>query len=120
MAVATVRRRRREVIHDTKAFLTGSHVYGAPNDDSDVDVVIFCSKETAKRIQKLLGNQGPSNYDGTVRTVKSGNLQLIMCDNARDMESWRCGTKTLSHVAPVTKEQAEKAMTEIRGLMHAR
>ncbi len=100
-----------------QAFITGSQVYGEPTENSDVDVVIHCSKDVAKELEKLLG-EGPSNYDGTVRTVKSGKINLILCHLEQDMKAWKKGTKILKIMQPVSSKKAKEVLDEVRGPMY--
>lgn len=104
---------------ETKAFITGSHAYGSPTKDSDVDVVLYCDKKTLTKLVELFGD-GPTNYKGTVKTIKSGKLNLMLCHNISEFEGWEKGTEVLKCVAPVNKEKATKVLDHFRGHMFDR
>ena len=36
-----------------KSFITGSHIYGKPTSDSDIDLVIFVDQETKDKLIEL-------------------------------------------------------------------
>jgi hypothetical protein len=97
------------------AFITGSHAYGTPREDSDIDLVIFASEETREFLAKKLG-EGVEDYgDGTCQ-LKIGALNLIVCSNSSRHAAWAKGTAQLiaeakpgnwgGVTAPVTRERA--------------
>lgn len=67
------------------AFITGSHAYGTPNKDSDVDLVVRMSKATLKKLHELSGIK-----EG--EPLRFGNLNLIACTNDLEMAVWKVGT----------------------------
>ena len=61
-----------------------------------------------------LFSRGRSNYEGSSLEIESGKLHLIVCTTDEDYDAWSTGTKILTDVAPVTSEQAAKALSRIR------
>lgn len=76
-------------------FLTGSHAYGTPTADSDIDMVVWA--EDAQLRELLVGGGYPIRY---------GKLNIILCDNETDWGIWKKGTEALKRVAPVDRETA--------------
>lgn len=99
--------------------LTGSHVYGSPRTNSDVDLVVLVDEETAKKLEDL--------SDRGTYPVKFGNLNLILVTDERSFEVWKEGTEHLKHVAETTfitptREQAVEYLNKLfesRGLPKA-
>jgi len=60
------------------SFITGSHAYGIPAEDSDVDLVVLLSPEDKQLLRDV-------NGDGPVRF---GNLNLILCDRQDQFDCW--------------------------------
>ncbi len=92
-----------------EAFITGSHAYGTPNKDSDIDLVVLV--ESDDTIYDLLkGDEGGANTDEYETSLgaplRFGKLNLICCVEERKYEIWRKGTEQLKAIAPVTREQA--------------
>lgn len=100
-----------------KAFLTGSQVYGIPNEESDVDVVLLVEKSTLDMMVRLLP-KGGTNYDGTVVTVMSGKINLILTTTDEEYRRWRLFTETMTAMKPVSKEAAMKAGAIMRGVLY--
>ena len=81
-----------------KAFITGSHEYGKPKSDSDVDLVIFVNHLTKERLIEL--------SDTGKMPCKFGKLNLIFATTEEEYGAWLLG-KNLCYVRkPLTKEQA--------------
>lgn len=103
----------------TTCLLTGSHVYGSPRIDSDVDLVVLVDEETAKKLEDL--------SDRGTYPVKFGNLNLILVTDERSFKVWKEGTEYLQNVAKTTfitptREQAIEYLNELfesRGLPKA-
>jgi len=75
-------------------FLVGSHVYGTPRPDSDIDLVVRMEPEVAGRLYELAG-QSP---DGPLRF---GKLNVIP---ALDDEQYRAWTRGLACVLALRSE----------------
>ncbi len=76
-------------------FLTGSHAYGTPSADSDIDMVVWAEDA---RLRELL--------EGCGYPIRFGKLNIIICDNESDWNIWVKGTEALKRVAPVDRETA--------------
>lgn len=88
-----------------KSFLTGSHVYGSPSADSDIDLVICVSKRDKQLLVKLSDNKS--------FPLRFGKLNLILARSKSEFESWKEGTKLLIKRKPVTREEAVKQFNEL-------
>jgi hypothetical protein len=80
-----------------KSFITGSHAYGTPTENSDVDLAIFCSEEDADFLWKA-SEDGPS--------VRFGKMNLIIFTNERAYDRWKECTNNLISRRPVTRDEA--------------
>jgi Nucleotidyltransferase domain len=111
-----------------RAFITGSHAYGIPHKDSDVDLVVFVTTEHLRKLQKAAEltasatrllqqlvaagqpiEDTPENhgYDPDDATcLYFGRLNLICCTEEMQYEAWRRGTRELKAKAPVPREFA--------------
>lgn len=76
-------------------WLTGSHAYGTPGADSDIDMVVWAEDEALRKL--LVGSGYP---------VRFGKLNIIICDNEADWNIWVKGTEALKRNAPVDRETA--------------
>jgi len=89
-----------------KAFLTGSHAYGAPTSESDVDLVVLVTEaEAAVLREQSETKQIPHRY---------GNLNLIILTDVLEYNAWATFTKDMQTQRedtgqPVTKEEAKAA-----------
>jgi predicted nucleotidyltransferase len=63
-----------------KSFITGSHVYGKPHKNSDIDLVIYCDAETE---QQLLELSNTGNYP-----IKFGKLNIIVAETEQQYQAW--------------------------------
>lgn len=92
-----------------QAFLTGSHAYGEPHATSDVDLVVFCTPETAEKLRVL--------SDDKSGIVRFGNLNLICATEQRQYDGWRIGTEALTwrkaKGQPVTRHDAKDLLKQI-------
>lgn len=92
-----------------QAFLTGSHAYGQPRENSDVDLVVFCSPETAEKLRVLSEDQSG--------IVRFGDLNLICTTEQRQYDGWRIGTEALTwrkdKGQTVTRDDAKDLLKQI-------
>lgn len=89
------------------AFITGSHAYGKPNKESDVDLVIRVNRSTATILRKLAGTKN--------NNLRFGKLNLILCENDLEAAMWRFGTAKLRRKKrPIDKEEAKEILDELR------
>lgn len=86
------------------AFLTGSHVYGTPHQDSDVDLVVLIDSDQLDQL--LSKNYEPANYGATAASMRFGELNLICLADANEFEAWRQATNQLKARKPVTRDEA--------------
>lgn len=73
-----------------KAFITGSHVYGTPREDSDVDLVVCADPETIDRLNELLNEfyDPDPDYGEDGFTCRLGKLNLIVA-HEKSYETWK-------------------------------
>jgi len=82
-----------------KPFITGSHAYGTPTSESDIDLVI--PPMISESLDKLI------NYSesGTV-PIKYGNLNILAAPNEEAFWLWWKCTRDLTRIKPVTRDFA--------------
>lgn len=82
-----------------KAFLTGSQVYGKPEKDSDIDLVVYVDETTKQKLIDL--------SDTGKMPCMFGKLNLIFATNEEEYGAWLLG-KILSEQAALkpTRQQA--------------
>ena len=85
---------------DKSPFITGSHAYGAPTADSDIDLVVWAVGKTRETL-------AAGGYP-----VRFGKLNLILVSDNNQWEIWRIGTQSLvklseSRNSPVSREEAK-------------
>lgn len=89
-----------------KAFLTGSHAYGAPRPDSDVDLVVLVTEAEAAVLRNESETQAiPHRY---------GKLNLIILTDVLEYNAWASFTEDMKQQAaergsPITKKEAVEA-----------
>lgn len=89
-----------------KAFITGSHAYGAPTDASDVDLVLRVDPETRTKLVQIFEPEGAEYGDNVLQFKVADVLNLILCVTDAQYEAWRAGTAGLIAMKPVTRDQA--------------
>ena len=94
-----------------KSFLTGSHVYGKPTKDSDIDLVVRISLKDEERLIKLSDNQG--------LPIRFGNLNLIAATTDEDFAGWSlakhtCVQRSKELKRKLTKEESLAIHEDIR------
>ena len=104
---------------DAKAFVTGSHAYGLPGPDSDMDLVVYVTQKDLDRLKRLADeaacNQLARDYIAAGGTpLRFGRLNLICCTNEKYFEVWREGTRRLRKQAPVTRHFACCFLAKLR------
>lgn len=86
------------------AFITGSRAYGTPREDSDIDLVVFCSAEDAATLWDLRGDS---------QTVRYGRLNLVVFSDTdsgrRNYARWKAVTDELRERSPVSRDEAVTA-----------
>ncbi len=101
------------------AFLTGSHAYGVPEKDSDIDLVVFMD---AEEIEKLAAEADEDlRYELNERytemgciSLRFGNLNLLCTWNPEIYAAWKKGTLKLKKQKPVSRTFAVTVLSELR------
>ena len=94
----------RESAGDKRAFVTGSHKYGTPREDSDFDLVVFLGGDDLDRMRETFEPDAPGY--GYVLVLRFGVLNLICFCDERKYEAWREGTEKLEKIKPVDRSTA--------------
>jgi len=99
---------------ERRAFITGSHAYGTPRPDSDIDLVILVDSATCALLCD--GGSGPSRVlaDGTGKAFygsEDSMLNLIILTDPAEFDLWLKGTQELIAMRPVDRETAKKHLT---------
>lgn len=91
-----------------EAFVTGSHAYGAPHAESDVDLVVRATQATANKLLVSLfaADEGKDYGEGSL-CFRAGSLNVIVCLTDERFASWLEGTKALMSLGrPVSRDEA--------------
>lgn len=90
------------------AFLTGSHAYGVPTPESDIDLVVMVSDETRSELFHLAGSNG---------SIYLNNVNIIALCDPDQYDAWAKGTAELcSREKKVTREEAVEVLKACRVL----
>jgi len=95
------------------AFITGSHAYGTPRPDSDVDLVVFVGVNCCQKLCDL-GQEGSRVLAEGDGKAFFGKLNLILVTDEKQFELWAKGTAELQLKAltkPVTRDEAKAHFT---------
>jgi len=76
-----------------EAFITGSHAYGEPTENSDVDLVVLVSPEDRDRLIRL--------SDDKSTPVRYGNINLIVPMSEAEFHKWKLVTELLVGLSKV-------------------
>lgn len=113
------------------AFITGSHAYGTPRPDSDVDFVVLTTHDDANMLASLqddedttLAEQEAKNkaasdcdieaYLAGETNLRFRRLNLICCYDRVEFEVWKQATFDLIAMKPVTREFAKDYIHKMR------
>ena len=96
-----------------KAVLTGSRAYGTPTSESDIDIVLLCTRPEGEMLAELADET--IGY-GTDYSCRFGKINLIVVFNELEFRAWEEGTKTLKQKAPVSKEEAKETFCQMLGV----
>jgi len=95
----------------TQAFITGSHAYGYPTEESDVDLVIYTSDT---KVHQLL----EEHFKTEKGSLRADKLNIILCKSKVEYDVWLEGTNKLITVAevagPVNKKVATAFLDKLR------
>jgi hypothetical protein len=86
------------------AFLTGSHVYGIPTKESDIDLVVLVDETVGEFLWSK------SQFDNSVRF---GKLNLVLVYDKKEFLAWKDATYKLEQEKPVTRQQAIKTIQSV-------
>lgn len=89
--------------NDHTCFLTGSHVYGIPTTESDIDLAILVSEET---FNFLFDNRDKQP------SIRFGSLNLVMFTDLSKFNRWKKVTNELEKQKPVTRDFAISKFVE--------
>jgi predicted nucleotidyltransferase len=107
-----------EKVH-ASSFLTGSRVYGLPNPDSDIDLVILVSLDDMKLLAEFAEYDESMDakywYECTSISMRFGKLNVICCTDKHNFDLWKTGTERLKKNAPVSRDFAVRFMEVLRG-----
>lgn len=89
-------------------FITGSHAYGVPQPDSDLDVVLSVTPKEWDAFMSITDVTDPGNTTSPTPTIRTGRLRIVLCSELRlpEYNLWRRGTDDLQARAPVSQEEA--------------
>lgn len=108
------------VLPDLAAFVTGSHAYGTPHEESDIDLVVLVSEADLNRLM-IVGTQDETVREYRKKTwgtpLRFGGLNLLCCTTEAQYRTWRKGTAMLKQRKPVTREQAVTQFDLLREIM---
>ncbi len=108
------------------AFLTGSQVYGEPNKDSDIDLVLSMTINDTKQLVEVLNAKGQTvehvDYGDGQSSIKIGFLNLIICHSEKREVSWRLGTSVLirerkENMRPLKRSRAIEVFSGLREML---
>lgn len=101
-----------------EAFLTGSHAYGRPREDSDIDICVLADHITRTTLRALCDDEtsyptkpGYDARDG--ESLRFGRINLIVVPNKAEFEAWRQATEELTVRKPVTRDEAKARIIEL-------
>jgi hypothetical protein len=76
-----------------KAFLTGSHVFGRPGPESDIDLCIMVDPILAGKLRDM---------SESTNTCRFGRLNLILCESDLEFAAWKMSTERLRQIKTAT------------------
>jgi hypothetical protein len=109
-----------------RSIVTGSHAYGNPRPDSDIDLVVLVSKTDLKRLHDCRDEPSSGLGEFVERAVHAsdggatngsylfGRLNLICVTELAAFECWKDGTKALVKRKPVSRKAAIRFFRELR------
>ena len=109
-----------------KAFLTGSRAYGTPQPSSDIDLVVFLSRDDLAVLRQFDEGPDPRHTtntgsepdkpfeDGVGAPLRFGKLNLLCITDPKAYACWLNGTATLKKMAPVSRDFAVEFFRKLR------
>ena len=99
------------------AFITGSHAYGTPHRNSDVDLVVRMPAMAAWQLASLSDkwdeNAAPPYPDDSIQ-MRFGNINVIACCKDEVYQLWLEGTSELELKKPGTRDEAVATFKRLR------
>ena len=99
-----------------EAFITGSTAYGAPNENSDIDIIVFSKYEIKAGLAGLTAKSGGyycSEFRLPTRHETEGKkLDFIFVYGENDYMAWYVATKVLQAVKKISKPVDTETATE--------
>lgn len=101
------------------AFLTGSHRYGEPTEESDIDLVVYMDPRQVATLRRELCGEDPATVSEDA-PIRYGKLNIIVCTTHRKWLAWATGTEELmvrkerSSMGSVTRNLAVTVFDSIR------
>ena len=107
------------------SFITGSQVYGKPNENSDVDLVVLINKEEVELLKKTCdrytewyereGDCGRYTYILHSISIHFGKLNLICVFRESIYNIWLQATNSAASKRDITTEIMDSLLTSLRG-----
>ena len=102
-----------------RAFVTGSHAYGLPGHDSDIDVVVLVTMADLEKLLKAsddLDIATDPEYARNCHTtsLRFGSLNLLATTDEKAYQCWWDATRKLKEQSPVSREYAVRFMHKAR------
>ena len=101
-------------------FVTGSHAYGTPRNDSDLDLVVMLTPGDLKVLQDRAPGAEMTDYPPSQieTSLRYGTLNLICCTTLEKWETWKRGTWELKKEAPVSHGTAVAKFKQLFAELH--
>lgn len=98
----------------SKAFCTGSQVFGIPRPDSDIDLVLLLDADDvillASHADQVEGGVGwedaPPEYGNGQVTLRFGKLNLLCCIDENYYNGWKQATEDAMELRPLSKNES--------------
>ena len=94
------------------SFITGSHVYGTPREDSDLDLVCLLATPQERALLQ-------QHSEGEGNVLRFGRLNIIAPETEGEFAVWRFATEALQLKGgatgePITREEAVRTIAKLR------
>jgi len=87
---------RNIAMSSTAPFITGSHAYGSPTENSDIDLVVWAVGETRAKLEV-------GGYP-----IRFGRLNLILISDSDQWDIWKIGTEALVKLSKSRKSAVSR------------
>ena len=110
-----------------RSFVTGSQVYGSPDRDSDIDLVVLVTRQDLQLLRKLADSEdkekgassdaGPCRPDYLSASLRFGLLNLLCVTDPVAFAVWQEGTIQLEKLTPpaIDRQTAIDYFRRLRG-----